>query len=81
MGEFLRPNLGAGSVHVAAEEASVPAECSNSSKFLIFAVLSAGRVCMVFIRLENIGADIRGYPHSRMAVRAREGWCCHGGAE
>jgi len=65
MREFLHPDLGTGSVHVAAEEASVPAECSNSSKFLTPAVLSAVRVCLSFIRLENIGADIRGYPHSR----------------
>ena len=59
MGEFLHPNLGTGSVHVATEETSVPAESSNSSKFLVFAV----RVGIVFVRLESIGADIRGYPH------------------
>lgn len=68
IGEFLHPNLGSGSVHVAAEETLVPAECSNSMKFLIFAVLSAARVCIMFIRLENIGADIRGYPHSRKVL-------------
>jgi len=63
--QLLHPNLGTGSVHVAAEKASVPTEWSNSSKFLIFAVLSAVRVFIVFIRLENSGADIRGYPHPR----------------
>jgi hypothetical protein len=44
-------NLGTRSVHVVAEEASVPAESSNSSRFLIFEILSAVCVCIVFIRL------------------------------
>ena len=77
MWEFLHRNLGTGSIHVAAEEASVPAESSYSSKFHIIAVLSAVVQCLSALKVSvRIPA---GFRIVRTAVRAREDWCCHGG--
>ena len=62
-------------MHVAAEEASVPAESSNASKFLIFAILSAVRVYMqclsAFSVSLRISAGIR--IRAKLKERAR---CC-----
>ena len=61
-------------MHVAPEEASVPAESSNSSKFLNFAILSAVRVyiqCLSAFSVSlRISAVIR--IRARLLVRARD---------